>query len=72
MPFGESVDLLPERIESKLRKMLKVVLLGPGRHGKTSLWKALVDQPFDPNEDSAHGTNRAGCFMELHNHAIKI
>lgn len=34
---------------------LKVILLGNGRCGKTSLVKRLRGLPFDPKEDSTHG-----------------
>jgi internalin A len=35
----------------------KVVFVGEGRAGKTSLIKSLLDEPFDGNESSTHGLN---------------
>jgi len=36
---------------------LKMVLMGQGRAGKTSLWKALCDRTFDAKEETTHGVN---------------
>ncbi|MGQ4389689.1 COR domain-containing protein [Streptomyces sp. SAS_270] len=35
----------------------KVVFVGEGRAGKTSLIKSLLDEPFESNESSTHGLN---------------
>ncbi|MEV7416682.1 COR domain-containing protein [Streptomyces sp. NPDC089919] len=40
---------------SELQWTSKVLLVGQGRAGKTSLLKALRGEPFDRNEDSTHG-----------------
>jgi len=34
---------------------VKVILVGQGKVGKTSLLKRLMNQPFDPNESQTHG-----------------
>jgi internalin A len=36
---------------------LKVILVGMGGSGKTSLIKRLMDEPFDPDESQTHGIN---------------
>ena len=38
-----------------LDRVLKLILLGNGRVGKTSIAKRLVDNDFDPSEPSTHG-----------------
>jgi len=34
-----------------------MILMGEGRAGKTSLWKALVDRKFNERESTTHGIN---------------
>jgi len=41
----------------RLLNELKVLFIGEGGAGKTSLSKLLRDQPFDPHENQTHGIN---------------
>jgi len=47
---------LPHQVQGAVvDRDLKVILLGNGRVGKTSLVKRLVANDFDPHEVSTHG-----------------
>ena len=50
---------LRERSSSRTTRQWssKVVFVGEGRAGKTSLIKSLLDEPFESNESSTHGLN---------------
>jgi len=44
---------------------IKVILLGEGAAGKTSFFKYLNGEKFDPNQGQTHGINIAECIQEL-------
>ena len=46
-----------ERGDVRAMNEVKVLLVGEGGSGKTSLVKRLMDQGFDPNESQTHGIN---------------
>ncbi|PTP09655.1 hypothetical protein CWN85_10515 [Vibrio splendidus] len=48
----------------------KIIFLGPGSVGKTSLMKCLSGKPFDPQEDTTHGINIEKYPIRLQNGSI--
>lgn len=51
---------------------VKVLLIGDGAAGKTSLVKQLFGQPFDKNEDTTHGISIRGREQEVGGRQITI
>ena len=45
----------------------KIIFLGPGSVGKTSLMKCLSGKPFDPQENTTHGINIQKYAIKLKN-----
>ncbi|WP_417914381.1 hypothetical protein [Candidatus Electronema sp. JM] len=54
--------------ESALNQV-KVLLVGDGAAGKTSLVKQLLGQPFDKDEDTTHGISIRGWDVDHARHA---
>lgn len=50
----------------------KVILVGDGAAGKTSLVKRLLHLPFDKHEDTTHGINIKGWQQNIGNREIKV
>jgi len=51
---------------------VKVLLVGDGAAGKTSLVKRLLDKEFDPHEDTTHGISIRGWDVEAGGQPIKV
>ncbi|CAM2066731.1 Roc domain-containing protein [Sulfidibacter corallicola] len=51
---------------------VKLVLLGHGQAGKTSLVKQLLGEPFDPHEDQTHGINIRDYFVPTPDHQLQV
>ena len=51
---------------------VKILFVGEGAAGKTSLVKRLLGQPFDQHEDTTHGINIQGWEQEVGGRKIKI
>jgi internalin A len=51
---------------------VKLILVGDGAAGKTSLVKKLLGQSFDPDEDTTHGINIQGWPQEVGGRKIRI
>lgn len=51
---------------------VKVLLVGNGNSGKTSLMKRLCGEPFDRNEPQTHGINIQPREIKIKNESIKI
>ncbi len=51
---------------------VKLLLVGDGAVGKTSLVKQLLGQPFDQHEDTTHGINIQGWEQEVGGRKIRI
>ena len=51
---------------------VKILLIGDGSAGKTSLVKQLFGQPFDKNEDTTHGISIRGWEQEVGGRKIRI
>lgn len=52
----QQIDLLENKKELLVNEA-KLIIIGNGRVGKTSLAKVLTGEKFDPNENSTHGVN---------------
>jgi internalin A len=51
---------------------VKVILIGDGAVGKTSLVKQLLGKEFDPHEDTTHGISIRGWEVEAGGQPIKV
>jgi hypothetical protein len=51
---------------------VKILLIGDGAAGKTSLVKQLLGQPFDQHENTTHGINIQGWEQEVGGRKIRI
>ncbi|MCW5203380.1 GTP-binding protein, partial [Desulfobulbus sp. US4] len=51
---------------------VKILLIGDGAAGKTSLVKRLFGQPFDKHEDTTHGISIQGWEQKVRKRQIKI
>ncbi len=51
---------------------VKVILVGDGAAGKTSLVKRLLDLPFNHHEDTTHGINIKGWQQDIDSKKIRI
>ncbi len=51
---------------------LKIILVGNGNAGKTSLVKRLLGKTFDPNESQTHGINIRNSWLEHNDSKIKL
>jgi internalin A len=58
--------------EDKPLNEVKILLVGDGAAGKTSLVKQLLGQAFDQNEDTTHGINIQGWEQEVGGRKIRI
>lgn len=51
---------------------MKILLVGEGAAGKTSLVRRLLGRGFDPNENATHGINIRGWEQNVNNRRIRI
>jgi len=58
--------------ESQPLNEVKLLLIGDGAAGKTSLTKRLLGQTFNPNEDTTHGIRIKSWRAEAGDKAIKV
>ncbi len=58
--------------EQQALNEVKVLLVGDGAAGKTSLAKALLGEPFDINESQTHGINIEPWKIEVNNTEITV
>ena len=58
--------------EKQALNEVKVLLVGEGAAGKTSLVKRLLDEPFDKNESQTHGININPWEITVDNTNIKV
>jgi len=58
--------------ESQPLSEVKLLLVGDGEAGKTSLINRLINNTFNPNEDTTHGINIRGCKVKNSNQPIRI
>jgi ATPase subunit of ABC transporter with duplicated ATPase domains len=63
----EAIRAYFKSLEGKKQTLneVKVLLVGDGGAGKTSLVKRLLNQGFDKNEDQTHGINIRQCKVKL-------
>ena len=61
-----------EKGDNKPLSEVKVLLVGDGGAGKTSLIKRLLDGEFDQNEPQTHGINIQNWKIKLKNEDIKV
>jgi len=60
------------QVGSKMRFESKLLLVGNGRAGKTSLLEALLGHPFDPQRDSTHGIEIKELQLGIRNEELGI
>lgn len=58
--------------KSRLLSEVKVLLVGEGNSGKTSLVKRLLGEAFDKNEPTTHGIRISGWAVTAQSKAIKV
>jgi small GTP-binding protein len=72
---NEAVREYFERIEAEGKRELnelKVIFMGAGGAGKTSLIKRVLDNAFDPNENMTHGINIRKQKLNIRDTEIKV